>query len=154
MNEQPIILCNSNPGASVESFVEALYGSARQSKAEIKLKFLEIETSVKSKFNQILSTLNHRRCRKEQVLEFGDGCIVEKEEEHDVSTQLVQIQKTQLIDLQHHLEKYCSVFPVSGSNSPKDDISFKKSYLLLLLVNERGIEPIVIKKANQVVSSK
>ena len=29
-----------------------------------------------------------------------------------------------------------------------------KSYLLLLSVNERGIEPIVIKKANQFVSSK
>ena len=34
----------------------------------------------------------------------------------------------------------------------KNDFNLIKSYLLPLFVNERGLEPIVIKKANQIVS--
>ena len=70
LSEEPIVLCNSNPEVLVESFFDALDELATQSKAQMKLKFLEIETSVKSKFNQVFSTLNHRCCRKEPVLEF------------------------------------------------------------------------------------
>ena len=70
MVEQPIFLCNSNPGVLVVSFVDVLDGLATQSITQMKLKVLEIETSVKSKLNQIFSTLNRRRCRKEPVLEF------------------------------------------------------------------------------------
>ena len=50
------------------------------------LKFLQVETSKKTKLNQVFSALNQRRCRKDSVLEFEDECI-EEEEEHDVSTQ-------------------------------------------------------------------
>ena len=79
--EQPCIFCNSHPRASVECFLDALDGLATKSKAQKGLKFLEIETSWKSKHNQIFSALNHRRCRTEPVLEFRDGCIEEEEEE-------------------------------------------------------------------------
>ena len=68
----------------------------------MKLKFLEIETSVKSKLNEIFPSFRQRRCRKEPVLENEDGCI---EEEHDVSIQFLQKQKNQLIDLENHLER-------------------------------------------------
>ena len=47
--EQPVFLCNSKLGAFVESFFGALHELATQRKAQMKLKFLEIETSVKSK---------------------------------------------------------------------------------------------------------
>ena len=79
-----------------------------------------------------------------------EGCI---EEEQDVSTQLSQTQKNQRIDLQDHLKRFCNVLPVFDFNSVKYDINLIKSYLLPLLVDERGFEPTVMKKANQFVSS-
>ena len=117
LSEQPIFLCDSNPGALVESFVDALDGLATQSKARIEPKFLS-ETNVKSKHNQIFSAFIQRRRRKEPVLEFEDECI-EEEEKQDVSTQFLQTQKNQLIDLQAHLERYCNVLRVFGFKSAK-----------------------------------
>ena len=64
------------------------------------------------------------------------------------------MQKNQLIDLQEHFERYCNVLPVFGFNSAKYDINLIKSYFLPILVNERVIEPTVIKKVNQFVSFK
>ena len=71
-----------------------------------------------------------------------------------MSTQFLQIQKNQLIDLQEHFERYCNTFPVFGFNSAKSDINLIKSYLLPILVSERQLVPAVIKKANQFVSFK
>ena len=39
---KPIFLCNSNPRDLVESFIDAVEGLATQSKAQMKLKFLEV----------------------------------------------------------------------------------------------------------------
>ena len=77
-----------------------------------------------------------------------------EEEERDVFTQFLQMQKNQLIDLQEHFQRYCNVLPVLGFNSAKYDIILIKLYLLPILVNERDFEPTVIKKANQFVSFK
>ena len=53
--DQSTLWCNSNPGALVESFVDALDRLAIQSKAEMELKFVEIDTSVNSfNFSPIL----------------------------------------------------------------------------------------------------
>ena len=82
---------------------------------------------------------------------FVDDCIVE-EEEKNLSAQFLQMQKNQLIDLQEHFERYCNVLPAFRFNSAKYDINLIKSYSLPVPVNERGIEPTVIKKANQFVS--
>ena len=60
----------------------------------------------------------------------------------------------QIISLREHLERFCNVLPVFGINSSKQNNILIKSYLLPLLVIERGFEPIVIKKANQFVSFK
>ena len=68
--------------------------------------------------------------------------------------QFLQMQKNQLIELQEHLECYCNLLPVFGFNSAKYDINLVKSYLLPILINERNMEPIVIKKANQFVTFK
>ena len=138
----------------VESFNDAVEGLATESRAQMKLKFLEIETAIKSKLALILETLNERRCRKQRDFEFEDHCFEDENEEKDASTQFLQMQKNQLIELQEHLERYCNVLPVFGFNSAKYDINLIKSYLLPILINERNMEPIVIKKANQIVSFK
>ena len=83
-------------------------------------------------------------------MEFEDQCI--KEEEH--RSTFDKHKKNQLIDLQNLLERRCNVHPVFGCNSATYDINLIMSYLLLLLVNERGIAPIVIQIANQFVSFK
>ena len=149
---KPIFLCNSNPRDLVESFIDAVEGLATQSKAQMKLKFLDIETAIKSKLTRTLETLNERRCRNQRDFEFEDHCF--EDEEKDASTQFLQMQKNQLIELQEHLERYCNVLPVFGFNSAKYDINLIKSYLLPILINERNMEPTVIKKANQFVSFK
>ena len=150
---EPIFLCNANPHHLISSFITALEGLATQSKAQMKLKFLEVETAIKIKLCAILEQLNQRRNRAERVPNFVDDYIVEEEEKH-LSTQFLQMQKNQLIDLPEHFDCYCNVLPVFGFNSAKYDINLIKSYLLPILVNERGIEPIVMKKANHFVSFK
>ena len=52
------------------------------------------------------------------------------------------------------MERYCNVLPVFGFNSAKYDLNLIKSYLLPILVNERDIEPTVIKKTNEFISFK
>ena len=151
---KPIFLCNSNPRDLVESFIDAVEGLVTQSKAQMKLKLLEIETAIKSKLIGTLESLNERRCRNQRVFEFEDHCFEDDNEEKDASTQFLQTQKNQLIELQELFERYCNVLPVFGFNSAKYIINLIKSYLLPVLFNETNMEPIVIKKVNQFVSFK
>ena len=150
---EPIFLRNANPHHLISSFVTALEGLATQGKTQMKLNFNEVETAIKIKLCAILEQLNQIRNQAEKVSNFVDDCMVE-EEEKDLSTQFLQMQKNQLIDLQEHFERYCNVLPVFGFNSAKYDNNLINSYLLPILVNERDIEPTVIKKANQFVSFK
>ena len=150
---EPNFLCNANSRHLISSFITALEVLATQSKAQMKLNFIEVETAIKIKLCAILEQLNQRRNRAERVSNFVDDCIVE-EEEKDLSTQFLLMQKNQLIDLQEHFERYCNILPVFGFNSAKYDFNLIKSYLLPILVSERDIEPTVIKKANQFVSFK
>ena len=149
---KPILLCNSIPRDLVESFIDAVEGLATQSKAQMKLKFLEILTAIKSKLTRTLESLNERRCRNQRVFDFEDHCFEDDNEEKDASTQFLQMQKNQLFELQEHLERYCNILPVFGFKSAKYDINLIKSYLLPILINERNMEPIVIKKANHFLS--
>ena len=82
---KPIFLCNSNPRDLVESFIDAVEGLAEQSKALMKLKFLEIETAIKSKLIRTLESLNERRCRNQRVLEIEDHCFEDDNDEKDAS---------------------------------------------------------------------
>ena len=109
---KPTFLCNSNPRDLVESFIDAVEGLATQSKAQMKLKFWEIEAAIKSKLSRTLESLNEQRCRNQRVFEFEDHCFEDDNEEKDASTQFLQMQKNQLIELQEHLERYCNVLPV------------------------------------------
>ena len=82
------------------------------------------------------------------VFDFESICIPEEKFKNTETTIWIGKQ------LQEHLERYCNVLPVFGFNSAKYDINFIKSYLLPILINERNMEPIVIKKAKQFVSFK
>ena len=141
---KPIYLCNSNPRDLIESFIDAVEGLATQSKTQMNLKFLEIETAIKSKLTRTLESLNECRCRNQRVFKFEDHCFEDDNEEKDASTQFLQMQKNQLIELQEHLERYCNVLPVFEFISAKNDINLIKSYLLPILINERNMETIVI----------
>ena len=147
---EPIFLYNANPHHLISSFITALKGLATQSKDQMKLNFIEVETAIKIKLCAVLEQLNQRRIRAERVSKFVDDSIVEEKEKY-LSTQFLQMQKNHLIDLQEVFERYCNVLPVFRFNSAKYDINLIKSYLLPILVNERVIEPTVIKKANQFV---
>ena len=154
--QEPIFICNSNPRDLVSSFVNALENLAAQSKAQMRMSFLEIETAIESRLSHVMGLLNKRRSRREATLTFEDECCEadESSEGKDVSRQFLQMQKKQLIQLQEHFERYCNVLPVFGFNSGRYDINLIKKHLLPILVEDKDIEPIVIKKANQYVSFK
>ena len=102
-----------------------------------------------------MEQLNQRHSQRERVIDYDNNeYFNDTAEEKEFSTQFLQMQKNHLIDLQEHFERYCNTLPVFGFNSAKYDIHLIKSYLLPILVNERQIEPAVIKKANQFVSFK
>ena len=58
---EPIFLCISDPRHLVSSFVAALEGLATQSKAQTKLRFIEVKTAIKIKLCSILEQLNQRQ---------------------------------------------------------------------------------------------
>ena len=91
---EPTFLCNANLHYLNSSFITALDGLATQSKAQMNLNFIEVETAFKIKLCAILGQLKQRRNRAERVSNIVDDCIVE-EEERDLSTQILQIQKNQ-----------------------------------------------------------
>ena len=58
---EPIFPCSANPHHLISSFITALEGLATQSKAQIKLNFIEVETAIKIKLCALLEQLNQRR---------------------------------------------------------------------------------------------
>ena len=107
---KPIFLCNSSPRDLVESFIDAVEGLATQSKIQRKLKILEVEAAIKSKLSRTLESLNERRYRSQRVCEFEDHCFDADNEEKDASTQFLQMQKNQMIELQEYLERYSTCY--------------------------------------------
>ena len=102
-----------------------------------------------------MEQLNQRHSQRERVTDYdNDEYFNDTAEDKELSTQFLQMQKNQLIDLQEHCERYCNTVPVFGFNSAKYNINLIKSYLLPVLVNERQIDPTVIKNAIQFVSFK
>ena len=121
----------------------------------MKLRSIEVKTAIKIKLSSILEQFNQRHSQRERFIDYdNDEYFNETAEEKELSTQFLEMQKNQLIDLQEHFECYCNTLPNFGFNSAKYDINLIKSYLLPILVNQRQIEPTVIKKANQFVSFK
>ena len=134
---EPIFLCNSDPCRLISSFVGALEGLATQSNAQMKLRFIEVETAIKIKLSSILEQLSQRHSQRERVIGYdNDEYFNDTAEEKELSTQFLQMQKNHLIDLQEHFERFCNTLPVFGFKSAKYDITLIKSYLLLIFVND------------------
>ena len=150
--EEPIFFCNSHPHHLVASFIGAFGNLASQSKAKMKNFFLDIKTTIKNKLGSILEKLTQRHNRRENA-RFDmsqDDC----DNETCASTQFLQIEIKSFKWSSMSLEQYYSILPVFGFNSAKYELNLIKSYLLPIPVNERDIEPTVIKKANQFISFK
>ena len=146
-----IFLCNVGPHLLVSLFITALSRMATQSKAQMKPNSIQVERAIRRKLCIIREQLSQRRNRKEsECLRGWMSCCI-RGETGFVYPVFWQMQN-HLIDLQEQIERYCNVLPVFGFNCAKYDINSIKSFLLLNLVNNRDIEPTVIKKANQVVS--
>ena len=108
----PRFLCISRPRDLVdliESLFDTIDGLATESKTQMKLIFLEVETAIKSKLTRTLESLNERRCHNRRLFEFRDHCFEDYIEVKDASTQILQMQKSQLIERQKYLERYCNV---------------------------------------------
>ena len=140
--QEPIFLCNKDPKTLIVSFVEALEELASKSKEKMLQKFCSIENAIKTRVNSIFEKLNERKNESTPMFEFQN---IEEEEEIDMSTQFLQVQKNQLLELQQHFERYVNTLPVFGFNSGKYDLNFIRSYLLPYLNHERDIQPTVIK---------
>ena len=117
------------------------------------LKFHDIATRIKEKLERVLSAINTKTRQlsdgkepQKRLVNMGD----DDEDEISVSIQFLLAQKNKLIELQQHFERYVNTFAVFGFNSAKYDLNLIKTYLIPLLVNEREIEPTVIKKANKI----
>ena len=150
--EEPNFLYNSDPHHHLLSFIGAVEGLASQSKAQMKLLFLDIEKTIKYKLGSILEKHTQRHNRRESAR--FDMIQDDRNNEICASTQFFQIHKNQLFDFQETLERYCNVLPVFGFNTAKYDLNLIISSLLSILVNERDFETTVINKANQFISFK
>ena len=85
--EEQIFLYNSAPHHLVSSFIGTLECLASQNKAQMKLFFLDIETTIKIRLGSILEKPTQRHNRREQA-DLND-C----DNETCASTQILQIQK-------------------------------------------------------------
>ena len=149
---EPTFLCNSDSHHLVASVIGALESLVSQSRAKRKNLFLDIETTKKIKMGSFLEKLSQLHKRREIAMfdMSQDDC----DNKSCASTQILQIQNSQLIDLQESLERYCNVLLVFGFNKAKYDLNLIKSSLPPIVINERDIERTVIKKANQFISFK
>ena len=119
----------------------------------MRTRYSSIEAIIRARVNAICENLNKRNDQNASTFECEDE-RTEEDDEADMSTQFLQMQKNQLLDLQEHFERYVNTLPVFGFNSGKYDLYLIKSYLLPYLIHERDIQPTVIKIANHFVSLK
>ena len=89
--EEALSLYNSDPHHLVSSFIGILEGLASKSKAQTKLLFLDIETTIKIRPRSILQKLTQRHNRREHAR--FDMSQDDFDNEICASTQLLQIQK-------------------------------------------------------------
>ena len=79
---------------------------ATQSKAQLNLRFFEVETAIKIKLSSNLEQLNQRHSQRERVIDYdNDEYFNDTAEEKELSTQFLQMQKNHLIDLQEHFDR-------------------------------------------------
>ena len=122
--QEPIFLCKKDRKELIVTFVEALEEIASKSQAELLEKFSSLEIEIKVRKNSIFEKLEELKNQSTPLFEFQ---YIE-EEEIDMSTQFLQIQKNQLLELQQHFQRYVNTLPIFRFNSGKNDLNFIKFY--------------------------
>ena len=72
--------CKNDPQHFVSSFINNLEVMPTQSRTQMKMKVLEVETAIEIKQCVIQEQLNQIHNRAEKVIDFVDGCVVDSEE--------------------------------------------------------------------------
>ena len=114
--KETIFLCNSDPHHLVTSFIGALEKLALQSKAKMRNLFFDVETTINIKLGSILEKFTQRHNRREQA------DLYDWDNETWSSTQFLQVQKKQLIDIQEYL-KVIAMFYLSLVSTAQNVIS-------------------------------
>ena len=109
-------------------------------------KFLAVEAEIKTRLIDVSSRL--------QIISETQPNISSETGDSNATKNFLRIQQKQLLDLQRHLDNYVDTLPVFGFNSGKYDLNLIRAYLIPHLLNDRAIQPTVIKKANQFISFK
>ena len=144
--DEPVFLCDKDPNRLIISFVAQLEILAAKNKADLRPKFLAVEAEIKTRLSDNSSRL--------QIVSEIQPNIGSETEDSNVSKSFLQIQQKQLLDLQRHFNNCVDTLPVFGFNSGKYDLNLIKAYLIPHLLNDRDIQPTVIKKAKQFISFK
>ena len=149
---KPKFLCKSNPRDSVESFIDAVEGLATQSKTQMKLKFLEVETAIKSKLTRTLESLSERRCPNQRVL--SSGIIASKmiTKRRMLQHSFCNCRKINWLSSKNILNVTATYNQCLDLIAQNTTSTWSNPILLTILINERNMEPTVIEKANQFVS--
>ena len=115
--KQPINLWNTDPHYFVASFIAAFGNSASPNNWQMKTLFFNIEKAKKINLDRTLETLSQRHYRLGQFTEAEDVSFYQNSDDSCVCTKFLQKQRSQPIDLQVYLERYCKLFFVFGFNS-------------------------------------
>ena len=100
-----------------------------------------------------MEQLNQRQSQIERVNDFDDDeHFNDTAEEKELSTQFLQMQKNQLIDLREHSERYCNMLPVFRFNSAKYDINLINRICCQFVLTSHNLNQHLSWKANQFVS--
>ena len=144
--DEPVFLCENDPNRLIISFVAQLETLAAKNKTDLKPKFLAVEAEIRTRLSDVSSRL--------QINSETQPNISSETDYSNATKKFLRIQQKQLLDFQRHFNNYVDTLPVFGFNSGKYDLNLIKAYIISHLLNDRAIQPTVIKKANQFISFK
>ena len=116
---RPIFLRNSNVLSLVTSFLDAMKKLSTQSKPQVEMNFLQVETTVESKVEQVLELPKKRPNR-------SVGIKTEDNKSRNSSTQFLKTLKKLTHWLAKQFERNSNAIPVFGFNNMSYDISLIK----------------------------
>ena len=139
-------VCEPEPRQLVEQFVDTLQElDAKKNENDMRMRFKDVSTALCDKITNFSNAMFSDETEHTKNLAFHP---------HGFSKKFLDKKKNVLLDLQRKLEDYISTIPVFGFNSSRYDLNLIKSYLIPILVNEKNLEPRVVKKTNQFISLK
>ena len=158
MLPEPSLIGYNGSRSLVSTFVTTLKNYAEKIRLEMSLIFHDMGQTIKRKLERVRAVINKKRGTTACSLDLEGKTLIETDNEHNEtiadSTQFQLTQENKSIELQDQLQRYVNTLPVFGFNSAKYDLNLIKPYLVPVLVNEKELQPAVVKTANQFVSFK